>query len=205
MYKLYYAPGACSLAIHALLIESGQPFEAISKSDVADFAALTPLGAVPLLEVNGEIIREGAAQALYLIEEHDIDLLPKAGEAGRAKALEWLLFANATMHPAYSKMFFAMRAIEDEAAKAKALEAGAGAIAKLWSLVDKQLATTPYVTGDKLSIADIMLTVYANWGGYFSVEIPLGANVKRLLKEVSAHPSFARALAAEGVDYKAAA
>ncbi len=205
MYKLYYSPGACSLAIHALLLESGQPFEAINKNDVADFSAVTPLGAVPVLDTGNEIIREGAAQALYLIEKHNIDLLPAAGAPGRAKALEWLLFANATVHPAYSKLFFASRAIEDETARRKALEAGAASLDKLWSLVDAELGTSRYVLGDKLSIVDIMLAVYANWAGYFDFDIPLGGNVKRLIREVSHQPSFRKALEAEGVEYKAAA
>ncbi len=205
MYTLYYSPGACSLAIHTLLIESDQPFDVVNKNDLEDFSTITPLGAVPVLKIGNELIREGAAQALYLIEKHDLDLLPKAGSPDRAKALEWLLFGNATMHPAYSKMFFSLRAISDEASRHEALQVAAGVAGKLWALVDKQLAKTRFVTGDKLSVADIMLAVYANWGGYFDVDIPLGANVRRMLAEVSAWPSFAKALAAEGVEYRAAA
>ncbi len=205
MYQLYYSPGVCSLAIHALLIELGQPFELINKSDVEDFATINLLGAVPVLRDGDMLIREGAAIVLHLVEKHGSDLLPAAGTPGRANALQWLLYANATVHPAYSKLFFVARALDGDAAQGKAFEAAASAAAKLWSLVDEQLGKTRFVTGDKVSIADIMLTVYANWGGYFPVDIPLGENVRRMVAEVSALPSFQQALGAEGVEYKAAA
>ncbi len=204
MYQLYYSPGACSLAIHTLLIELGQPFELINKNDV-DFAAINPLGAVPVLKDGDTLIREGAAIVLYLVEKHGSALLPEAGTPERANALQWLMFANATVHPAYSKLFFIMRALDGDAAQGKAFEAAAQAAGKLWALVDEQLGKTRFVTGEKLGIADILLTVYANWGGYFSVDIPLGENVRRMLSDVSALPSFQKALTTEGVDYKAAA
>jgi glutathione S-transferase len=50
-----------------------------------------------------------------------------------------------------------------------------------------------------------MLTVIANWSGNMPKPVMLGANVKRLLKTISAMPSYQKALAAEQVEYKAAA
>ena len=58
----------------------------------------------------------------------------------------------------------------------------------------------------KLRYLDILLTVIAGWGAHFPQPLaPFGANVKRLLKEVSARPAFQKALKAEEVEYKAAA
>ncbi|MBX9915280.1 MAG: glutathione S-transferase N-terminal domain-containing protein, partial [Pseudomonadaceae bacterium] len=81
MYKLYYAPGACSLATHVLLLELGQPVELINKNTVSNFAALNPLGAVPVLVDGDKVLREGAALVLYLLGKHPNNLLATSGEA----------------------------------------------------------------------------------------------------------------------------
>ena len=52
--KLYYSPGACSLASHITLAETGKPY-AIERADIrakttesgGDFLAVSPRGAVP--------------------------------------------------------------------------------------------------------------------------------------------------------------
>ena len=67
--KLYYSPGACSLASHIVLAETGAEFE-IEKADIrakktesgADFAAISPRGAVPVLVLDdGAVLTEGVA------------------------------------------------------------------------------------------------------------------------------------------------
>lgn len=207
MYKLYYKAGTCSLAIHALLNELGQQVELIEYSTVADYKErINPTGTVPVLDDNGTIVREGAAIAIYLLEKHKSAMLPASG-VERANALQWLMFANASVHPAYSKIFFINRAIKNEEGKAQALQAGAEGVSKLWAIVDAQLAKTKFVCGDKPSAADFMLTIYANWGvSYFpQLDIKLGANVQRMCKDIISLPSYQKALSAENVEYKAVA
>ncbi|NVJ97936.1 MAG: glutathione S-transferase family protein [Alphaproteobacteria bacterium] len=204
MYQLYIMPGACSLAIHTLLEDMDVPFELIAKADTPDYETVNPLGTVPVLKDAGLTLREGASIALHLASKHETSLLPKSGDA-RSRAVDALMFANATVHPAYSRMFIASRAFEDETVKAAALEVAAAQLGRLWTHIDTVLETQKYLAGDELTIADVMLTVYANWGQFFPVDVPLGANAKRLIADVNAHPAFKAALAREGVEYKAAA
>ncbi|WP_286830262.1 MULTISPECIES: glutathione S-transferase family protein [Kordiimonas] len=205
MYDLYFSPGACSLAFHTMLREVGAPFQLINKADVpeADYAAINPTGTVPVLKDGDHYVREGAAIALAIAEAFPTDLLP-VGAAG-TNAREAMLFANASVHPAYSKLFFLAFNLEDGPVKTQALELAAARVAKLWAILDQTLETSAYVAGDALTIADIMLTVYANWGQFFPVDIPLGKNVQRVIADVTKRPAFQEALAAEGVTYKAAA
>ena len=210
MYTLYYLPGACSMAVHVLLNELGQKvmLENVSVPDgqprSATFLKVNPRGNVPVLVDDGEVIREGGAIMTYLLDKHNSPMLPKSGKE-RARALEWLMFGNATMHPAYAKVFFAMKNITDQAAKDQAIKAAIGQIEKLWDEVDARLAQNPYLCGKELTAADILLTVIANWSGYFPQPVKLGANVKRLLKEVTSRPAYQQALKLEQVEYKAAA
>ncbi len=196
MYQLYYSPGACSLAIHVLLLELGQPVEPINKNALSDFAVLNPLGAVPVLVDDGKVLREGAALVLYLLDKHANNLLAASGVA-REQGIENLMLANATVHPAYSRLFFLQAHISDPAALAAGLQAAAQSINQLWRVVDGRLAQQPYLGGTQPSPADFLLAVYASWGAYFPVQITLGRNVERMIAAVRARPAFVQALAAE--------
>ena len=68
MLTVYYTPGACSMAAHIVLEESGEDYQA-KKVDLAggeqrteDYLKINPLGRVPaLLLDNGEPLAENTA------------------------------------------------------------------------------------------------------------------------------------------------
>lgn len=196
MYQLYYLPGACSQAIHVLLLELGQEVELINKNTHSDFAALNPLGAVPVLVDGDKVLREGAALVLYLLDKHPNSLLAASGVA-REQGIENLMLANATVHPAYSRLFFLRAHILDEAALAVGYQAAVQSIERLWRMIDGRLARQLYLGGAQPSPADFLLAVYASWGEYFPVHITLGSNVERMIAAVRARPAFVQAVAAE--------
>ena len=208
MYKLYYSPGACSMAIHVVLNELGQAvtLEDVSKPEVkAELTKLNPRGAVPVLVDGKETIREGAAILLHLLEKHKSTLLPSSGHE-RTKALEWLMSCNATLHPAYAKVFFCLKNFEGETQQ-KVVTAAIAQVNKLWEEVETHLAHQPYLCGKDITVADILLTVIANWSGYFADKgrVKIGEHTKKLLRNVVARPAYQKALATENVEYKAAA
>lgn len=196
MYRLYYVPGACSLATQVVIHQLGQAVEIINKQQVSDFNAINPTGMVPVLVDNGKTLLEGAAVMLYLLNKHQNTMLPSAG-AAREQAIQDIMFSNATMHPAYGRLFFIAQYIADEKVKQSSFEAAAQAITSLWQVVEQQLATQDFLGGDQPSAADIMLTVYSRWGASFPVEIPLGHNTRKMVDAVQAMTSFQRALTAE--------
>lgn len=193
MYKFYYMPGACSLAIHALLNELQQDVQIIDRNKAQDFEQLESRGMVPVLVDNGQVIREGAAIVLYLLEKHKNQMLPEGG-LEKARFIEWLMFANATMHPAYSRLFFIGRSLSDGPAKEQALNAASNIINTLWESVEKQLQQNAFVCGPRLTVVDMMLTVYSSWGEYFPVDIVLGERTRDVIAAVRAHPAFVKAV-----------
>lgn len=200
-YKLFYKPGACSMAVHVILNELNVPFTAIRQDDLKapDFVKLNPRGQVPLLLVDEEPVKEGAAIIAYLLDTHENDLLPKSGIA-RAKALEWLMWCNASLHPACGRLFWLNRQDFDDATKAELSKIFLAQVQALWDEAEERLAKTKYLAGDRVSAGDILLAVIANWG----VGTP-GAHVKRVLRDVVARPAYQKTLAAEQIEYKAAA
>lgn len=200
MYSLYAIPGSCSLGIHVLLNTLDQPFEYRNIADVEDFKSINPVGAVPVLGDGDQFIREGGAIALYLLEKHDSPMLPQS-RAEKNQFLQKLFFNYATLHPAYSKLFFAMANLSGEGQR-QSYEASAKTISALWNIVDHQLEYSPYMYGNEPTILDYLLCVYANWGNNFDVDIELGENVKALIHRVVQLPQFQLALKTENLEYQ---
>ncbi len=207
MYKLYYSPGACSMAVHVVLNELNAKYE-LEKISLQDrdptFLKINPRGQVPVLMVDGEPVKEGAAILMYLLDTHGSPMMPKSG-MGRAKALEWLMWANSSLHPAYSRAFSVAKVFPDKAMQDVAFNAALSSIQSYWDEADARLWKMKYLAGDEMTAADIMITVFANWGQMFPSKPKLGPNVMRVIKEVSSRPSYQQALKAEQVEYKAAA
>ena len=207
-YKLYYSPGACSLAAHVVLNEIGADFEAI-KTPTSDgstrspeFLTINPFGGIPVLQAGDKAINEGGAIIAYLCDEHNSPLLPKSGWE-RAEALRWLAFANATLHPAYGRTFWINKNLPEDQREG-ALKSARAQIQQLWDTIEAQLEKqgTSYLAGNQITAGDILLTVIANWSPQ---NYKFGPKTSALLQSVKARPAFQKALAAEDVEYKAAA
>ncbi len=193
MYTLYTLPDACSLATHVILNELEQPVEIVDRTAAAEFTKLNPVGTVPTLVEDTRVLREGAAILIYLLDKHENTILPAAGPA-RVRALEDIMFANATMHPAYGRLFFLAKNLDDGPVREPLQSAAAKHINALWEVVEDQLQGQPFLGGDAPSAADVLLAVYARWGDAFPVDITLGRRVSRMVAAVQQRASFRRAL-----------
>lgn len=196
MYSLYFLPSACSLATQVVLRELDQPFELIHRDNQEAFATINPVNAVPALVEQQTIYTEGAAIMWYLLTKHPSYLLGQ-NPAERNTALMDIMFANATMHPAYGRLFFLSQHNDAANQFAELFESAANAISKLWTVVESRLEGQSFLGGDHVSAADIMLAVYARWGSMFPVEIKIGPNAQKMIDHVHDMPSFVAALEAE--------
>jgi len=197
------------MAIHVMLNSIGVPFQ-LEKVGLRDggnrspeYLKLNPRGQVPVLVEDGKVMREGGAMLIYLADKHKSPLLPSDGWK-RAQALQWLCFANSSMHPAYSRTFWLMRQ-EGIAGKDELLKKSVAHINSLWSDVENQLEGKDYICGNALGVADILLTVIANWSDHVPEPIVIGPRTRALFARVIALPAYQKALQTEGVSYKMAA
>lgn len=210
MYKLYYSPGACSMAVHIALNECKADVQ-LEKIDMMagqnrspEFLKINPRGQVPVLVDDGRVIREGAAQMIHILEKHNSPLLPKSGQA-RDAALEWLMFGNATMHPAYSRIFFLKKNGPDDATKDVLMETAVKVVNTLWAEVEERLNQSPYICGENPTIGDILLTVIANWSPNVPKPVVIGPRTKAMFQKIIARPAYKQAMELEQVTYKMAA
>lgn len=208
-YELYTMAGSCSMAIHAVMNELGlnPKIHIMEKNDGPNgiksdaYKKLNPRANVPFITDDGKGMGEGGAILTYLCDKEG-KLLPKSGYE-RGKALQWLMFANSTLHPAYGRTFWINSNLPEDQREA-ALKAARSQIQDLWNYVEAQIeqAGTTYCCGNEPTAADFLITTIANWN---PSAYTFGPKTKALLKNISARPSYQKALAAEKIEYKAAA
>ena len=196
MYTLYYSQGACSVATQVVLRELGQKVNIIDAQQNDNFKTINPVGAVPVLIDGNKTLTEGAAIMLHLLNKHKSPLFPE-NEHDRLKSIQDIMFANATMHPAYGRLFFLAEHVSDEKVKQETLDAAAERINQLWKIIESQLANKIFLGGESPSAADIMLTVYSRWGAYFPVDIIIGEKTTKMLSAVQAMPNYIKTELAE--------
>ena len=166
--KLYYSPGACSLASHIALIEGGKDFEAV-KVDLSshetekgdDFYEINPRGYVPAIDTGDcGLITENPAVLTYLAE-NTVGL--PAGEPFY-RILEWLGFIGTELHGAYHPLFGDASDEQKDKAKKK--------LAKNYKLVEDEMNGSDWLVGEDPTVADNYLFVTLTWAENFGIELP---------------------------------
>lgn len=200
--KLYYSPGACSLAAHIILNEVNVDFD-IERVDLkthktekgADYYEINPKGYVPALEINpGLILTENVALLPFLAQQDPKqDLIPPSG-LGRAKVLEWLGYLNSELHDAYSVFFGAPL---DAEGKEKAY----AEIDRLLTYIDQAIASSDheYLVDDNFGPADAYLFVITNWSNYIEHDLTPYSHVVEIRNKVAARQSVQIAMRDEGL------
>lgn len=169
MMKLYYAPGACSLADHIALLEVGVPFEAEAvdihikrTASGVDFLTINAKGYVPALVLeNGQILTENIAVLDWIADQYP--RLRTDDPLARTRQLEMLAFISTEIHRAYKPLWHG----GSDAEKQKARET----VASLLGFAAKQMRGD-YLFGDQLGVADCYLFVMLRWAGRFGIAAP---------------------------------
>jgi len=193
--KLYYAPGACSLADHIALHEAGLSFDhervdlkAKRTEGGVDFSTINPKGYVPALTLDsGETLSENIA-ILDWIAHQDSKLAP-SGPMGHTHLLEALAFISTEIHKSF-KLFFAGAGHSDKA------KAGEMIGERMGYLADTMKGD--YLFGSTVSVADFYLFVMLLWAKKFGVEPP--APLVAFRERMMTLPSVQKAMKHEGLN-----
>ncbi len=167
MLTLYYAPGACSLAAHIVLEESGETYTPrlvdFSKSEQRSeaYLKLNPLGRVPVLGLDdGQPLAENTAILPYLGKRFGLWPVDPLTEA---RALSLIGFFAASVHPAHAHVSRPERYAADPtvfpALKQRGLETFHGYLKQ----IDGMLADRTWFL-EKYSVIDPYAFVFYTWG-----------------------------------------
>lgn len=199
--KLFYKPGACSLASHITLRESGKDFSLIGvdlmhkrMENGDDFLKVNPKGQVPaLLLDDNTLLTEGVAIMQYIADSvSDRQLLAPVGTINRYKTLEWLNFIATELHKSFTPLF-RPDTPEDYKPTVRAL------LDKKLAYIDESLAGAQWISGSRFTIADAYLFTVLRWA--FAVKLDMAGykNIADYMARVAARPAVAAAMAAEGL------
>jgi glutathione S-transferase len=201
--KLYYSPGACSLASHITLRETGAKFDLVKvnladhKTEAGvDFYTINAKGAVPALQLdNGEVLTEGALIMQYVgdhAKDKDVHVMPKAGTMERYREAEWLNWIASEFHKPMGSLFN-----KDMASKAgDVIKAN---IDKKLAHLDKHLANHEYLMGKQFTAADGYVFTVLSWASHTGVDLSKYKHVTAFHARVGARPAVQAALKAEGL------
>ena len=201
--KLYYSPGACSLASHIALAETGTAYETeqLSTKDKTALKAIHPKGYIPLLKMDtGEILSEGCAILQYIADQKpESNLLPKFGTTERYRAIEWLNYIATEVHKGYGPLWAAESLVTDTTAREGFKTAVKTRLAERFDWIDQQLAGRDFLMGKTFTVCDAYLFTCFSWSKYVDFDTTKWTNVAAWSSRVYARPAVQRAMQAEGL------
>ncbi|AMS31795.1 MAG: glutathione S-transferase family protein [Betaproteobacteria bacterium] len=207
MIKLYYSPGACSLASHIVLEELGIAYESVLIS-LADgdhkrpeFLRMNPKGRVPALNVDGKILTESVAILTYLGGGYaERGLWPKETWK-QAEALSLMSWLSSTVHTTVAGIWRPERYATDAAAKDHIKATSKENLLKYFDDIDKMLLGRSFAMGGQYGVCDPYLLVFYRWGNRLGIDMKTLYPVwtKHALR-VFSRPTVRRVFEAEGIE-----
>lgn len=199
--KLYYAPGACSLSPHIILLETGLPFT-LERVDLktkktekgTDYSTVNSKGSVPALQLDdGRILTEGPAIVQYLADQKpESRLAPSAGTFERYQLMELLNYISAELHKTYGALFNPGITPEWKAATLANLD-------KKFAWLTGHLGNKPFAMGETFTVADSYLFTVLSWSARLGIDMSQWHVLTAYLARVGHRPKVQEALKAEGL------
>jgi len=202
MLTLFYAPGACSMASHIVLEESGEKYEPkrmdLSKGEqrTPEYMKIHPLGRVPALRLDdGSPLAENTAILPYLGKR--FGLWPHDPIA-EAKALSVVGFFASSVHPAHAHIGRTERYTDDKAAFPGIQAKGRQSFHEYLKQIDAMYAGREWLTGT-YSVLDPYAFVFYVWGVRRELPVKDLPNYTALKDRMAKRPAVQRVLADEGI------
>jgi len=199
--KLFYAAGACSLAVHIALREIGARFDGVAvdlakhtTADGVNFYDVSPRGYVPVLQLDDGSRHTEVASLLQYVADLDPAqaMIGSAGSARRLTVVEWLTFISTELHKTFSPWLWHKETADSTRQVAK--DKLATRCSELNTLLSKQ----HYLAGE-YSVADAYAFTIVNWANFLALPLAPYPHLKAYLERVSERPRVQDALRAEGL------
>ena len=194
--KLYYTPGACSLAPHIALREAGLAvqLEKVDDSSRDAYRARNPNGYVPALEIGpGLVLTEGPAIMQYIADlAPQARLVPETGRIERYRLQSWLNYITSELHKGFSPLF-------KPGMPAEVKTLFKEQIAQRLQIIEQRLAQHEYLLDGGFSIADAYLFVVTGWSGFVGLDLASFPHLLAFRKRIKARPAVQAAMRAEGL------
>ena len=203
--KLYYAPGACSLASHCAIEETGVPYETqrlnLAEGDQRkpEYLKLNPRGRVPTLVVGDHVLTENVGILTYFGGGYpDANIWPKK-TWDQAKLLSTMAWLSNTVHPAYGHYVRAARYVDGDDHQAAVKEKGLANFRGYLEEIDKLLEGHKWSIANQYTVADPYLLVFYRWANRAKLPVKELKNYTALVDRVMSRKAVHKVMADEGI------
>ncbi len=203
--KLYYSPGACSLASHIAIEEVGVPYETVrintsqGEQRSPAYLAINPRGRVPTAIIDGHVLTENVGIMTYFAGGYPkANIWPK-DTLHQALAVSTMAWLSNTVHTTFAHMFRAERYADDEAAREAVKAKGRAMFGEQLNEIDRLLAGRKWAVGTNYSVVDGYLLVFYRWGNRNQFDVKSLPNYSALMQKVLARPAVKKVMADEGI------
>jgi glutathione S-transferase len=160
----------------------------------ADYKALHPVGAAPVITDGKLVLAESGAVVEYIIARYGSGRLAlKADHADFAQFLYWFHFANGTFQAQLGRNMILNRL--NLAADNPMLTATRARVDRSFDLVDARVRDARYLAGEQFTAADIMIGFSLTTMRYFlPYDLGRHPNIRDYLGRIAARPAYRRAM-----------
>lgn len=170
MLTLYFSPGACSMASHIGIEETGTAYTekptllAKGEQKTEAYLKINPRGKVPALSVDGRIITENTAILTYLARQFPQAKLLPADPVEEARCIATMAWFSNIVHPSYQRYMRPERFADGEAAQATVKETGRKSFWANCQEIDALIDGSDWVMGKQFTVVDGYALVFYGWG-----------------------------------------
>jgi len=203
MLTFYYFPGACSMAVHVALEETGARYEArkvmLSEGEQrsAAYLAINPRAQVPALSVDGKVITECVAILVYLARTFPEARLLPDDDVDYARCLATMTWIACAVDPLFRRAARPERFVADESARPAVKRAAQEALWSKCQEIDALIGENEWIAGKQYTACDPYALVY--YGFCLRLGLPMAelASYTRLKDQLLARPTARRVLERE--------
>ncbi|MFD1327523.1 glutathione S-transferase family protein [Mycoplana ramosa] len=154
-----------------------------------EFLAVNPTGLIPCIDDGGFVMKESLAINLYLARKHGGPLSGRT-VTEEAEMLQWTMWAATEVEPHAVKIILLDKSAAESEQGRLTIRAATKALRKAFALLDKRLAATGHVVGDRFTVADLNLAEVFRYTMSQKELFDVAANVKAWLAACQARPAF---------------
>jgi glutathione S-transferase len=155
-----------------------------------EYLALNPNGLVPTVKDGDLVMWESNTICRYLAATRNGEALYPRDPAARTHIERWMDWQLAVIGPPMGQLLFGLVRSTPETRDPGAIESARRRAAAAWTIIDDEVKNQPYLAGDHLSLAEIVLgTPIYRWFA-FPIERPELPNLRAWHDRLHQRPGF---------------
>jgi glutathione S-transferase len=201
--RLYYSPGACSMASHIALEETGQPYEAIETllskdaQKTPEYLAINPRGKVPALVIDDEVLTENTAILTYIGGRFpQTGMLPE-NPLEQCRVISQMAWFSNTPHVSQREIMRPYRFVSKEENYEDAKATGRRTYWDNLQEIDELIGDRKWVMGDRYTMVDPYALVFYRWGIRAGLPMPELKSYTRIKNQLMERAAVRTILARE--------